>query len=463
MAFSPNTSTYKTEEKHRSNKNYRPALILLSSLFFMWGFITCLNDILIPHLKALFEMDYAQTMLIQFTFFGAYFLMSLPSGWLVGRIGYKQGIVVGLAVTGFGAFLFYPASIIATYNMFLLALFILASGITLLQVSANPYVAELGSPETASGRLNLTQALNSFGTTVAPIFGSFLILTGENSTAAERAESVQLPYIGIAVVLILIAVVFLLVKLPKIKYTKTDISGSAWHNPHLVFGAIAIFVYVGAEVSIGSFLINFLGEENIAGFTEKEAAKYITLYWGGAMIGRFFGSVSLSDMMNRNRWMLNILVAAFSFFLAWYLTEEMSLALIFMIFVIINIAAFQIGKNKAARTLAVFAGVNTLLVTVTVLTSGQFAMWTILAVGLFNSIMFPTIFTLGIAGLGKHTSQGSGILVMAIVGGALIPLLMGFLADSFGIHHSFIITVICYAYIFFYGIKGYKTNSNNNL
>ena len=458
MAISTSNNNISSQAIKNKKVNYKPALALLTSLFFMWGFITCLNDILIPHLKALFNMNYTMTMLIQFTFFGAYFIMSLPAGWLVGKIGYKKGIILGLSITGIGALLFFPASTFISYGMFLGGFFVLASGITVLQVAANPYVAILGSPETASSRLNLTQAFNSLGTTIAPIFGSMLILANNIENVTEKAATVQMPYFAIAATLFVLAAIFVFAKLPIIKEQKRkgSISGSAWQYRHLVLGAIAIFVYVGAEVSIGSFMINFFSMDYIAGLSEPDAAKYVALYWGGAMLGRFFGAVSMSDINSGKKNIYTILIAIFSFLLAWYITAQINLAAIFFIFVMLNIVAVKIGKNKANKTLAVFAVAALGLVILTVLLKGEFAMWTLVAVGLFNSIMFPTIFTLSINGLGKHTSQGSGILVMAIVGGALIPLIMGGLADTIGLHLSFLITIICYAYIVYFGLKGYK-------
>lgn len=458
MAISTSSNNFSAKAIKNKKVNYKSALALLTSLFFIWGFITCLNDILIPHLKALFDMNYTMTMLIQFTFFGAYFVMSLPAGWLVGKIGYKNGIILGLIITGIGALLFFPASTLISYAMFLGGFFVLASGITVLQVAANPYVAILGSPETASSRLNLTQAFNSLGTTVAPIFGSMLILANNVENATEKAATVQIPYFAIAATLFVIAAIFVFAKLPIIKEQrkKDNISGSAWQYRHLILGAIAIFVYVGAEVSIGSFMINFFSMDNIASLSEIDAAKYVALYWGGAMLGRFFGAVSMSGINSNKKNIYTFLIAIFSFLLAWYLTEQINLAAIFFIFIILNIVAVKIGKNKANKTLAVFAIAALSLVILTVLLKGEFAMWTLVAVGLFNSIMFPTIFTLSINGLGKHTSQGSGILVMAIVGGALIPLIMGGLADTIGLHSSFLITIVCYAYIVYFGLKGYK-------
>ncbi len=412
-------------------KNYNTALTVLTSLFFMWGFLTALNDILIPHLKAVFSLNYAQAMLVQFVFFAAYFITSLPSGYIVEKIGYKKGIVIGLIAAGIGCLLFYPAAAVRYYPLFLFAFFILATGITLLQVAANPYVSILGKPEMASSRLNLTQAFNSLGTTIAPFFGSILILSvavkstdeiaklsASQLSAYKLAESsaVQVPYLGLAAALFILAAAIAFIKLPEIKAESNEdgntngtydhLHASAWKYKHVLLGAVGIFVYVGAEVAIGSFLVNYLGEKNIGGLTEAQAGKYVSLYWGGAMVGRFIGSAVLRKLK----------------------------------------PGIVLGFNS------IVAGG---LVIITMIFSGQVAMWSVLLVGLFNSIMFPTIFTLGIAGLGKHTGQASGILIMAIVGGALIPVLQGFLADNIGIHHAFILPVLCYLYIAYYGYKGH--------
>ena len=410
-------------------RSYLGALAVLSTLFFMWGFITCLNDVIIPHLKVVFDLNYAQAMMIQFAFFTAYFVVSLPSSQIVRRVGYKNGIIIGLVVVGLGCLAFYPAAAVRSYAIFLLALFILASGITLLQVAANPFVAILGNPETASARLTLTQALNSLGTTLAPFFGSALILATVAKSADElkamapaareayrlaEAASVQKPYVGLAIALFILAGAIAWSKLPKIS-ASDEVAGqegeangpkSAFGYRHLMLGAVAIFVYVGGEVAIGSFLVNYLKEPAIAGLPEKVGATYLPYYWGGAMVGRFLGTPLLRYF-------------------------------------------------RPGRVLALFACVACILVVTTMATSGSVAVWSVLAVGLFNSIMFPTIFTLAIARLGKHTSQGSGILCMAIVGGALVPVIQGAIADRIGIHHCFIIPALCYLYIFWYGIKGH--------
>jgi FHS family L-fucose permease-like MFS transporter len=405
-------------------KSYTVPLVALTSLFFIWGFITCLNDILIPHLKAIFQLNYFKAMFIQFAFFIAYAVMSIPSGGLTKRFGYKRSIVIGLSTMAVGCVLFYPAAAQRSYPVFLFALFVLASGITLLQVAANPFVAILGKPETASSRLTMTQAFNALGTTIAPQFGSMLILGTAVKTAdqlvtlsptelaayhAAEAGSVQTPYIGLAVALLVLAGAFALFKLPAVTAgmsddgsAGTDGRTSAWQSPRLVLGAFAIFMYVGGEVSIGSFLVNFFALPDIAALKEADAAQYVSLYWLAAMIGRFLGTVTLR-------------------------------------------------KFKPSSVLVVHAGLGAALVLAAMLLSGHAAMWAILAVGLCNSIMFPTIFTLAIEGLGRHTSQGSGILCTAIVGGALIPLVQGKLADGIGLQHAFVVPIICFAYIAWYG------------
>lgn len=439
------------------HNKYAPALALMAALFFTIGFITCLNDILIPHLKALFQMNYVQTLLIQMMFFGAYFVMSIPSSFLLKKIGYQHGIVIGFLISATGALLFWPASVLVNYPFFLCAFFILASGFALLQVSANPYISVLGSPETASARLTMTQALNSLGTTIAPVLGSFMILSATQGSAQQQASVVIGPYIGISTILFIVAVIFFFVKLPVIPTVgSTARHASAWHDKHLVLGALGLFVYVGAEVSIGSFMINFDSSPEIGNIPLREAAKYVAMYWGGAMIGRFSGAVYLSGMQIKKKNILMTCIMAFAFLLGIYLTKNPLFAAIFFGLSLLNFTAFMIGRNKPARTLTVFACFAAALVMLTLIFHGHFVMWTLLAVGLFNSIMFPTIFTLAIDGLGDATSQGSGILCSAIVGGALIPLVTAWLADMFGVHYGFVITLLCYAYIAFYGIKGHK-------
>ncbi|KFZ38769.1 major facilitator transporter [Shewanella mangrovi] len=425
MAAAPLMGTPQKTSKNNHQSSYFFALVILSSLFFVWGFITNLNDTLIPHLKNAFSLNYFEALLIQFCFFGAYFVMSLPAGALVKRIGYKWGLVVGLIVAAVGCLLFIPAAMSKLYPLFLGALFILASGITVLQVAANPYVTILGKPETASFRLTLTQALNSLGGTLAPWAGSLLILSTAaysvtDLSAAEQAamrlqeaDAVKFPYLLLAIALGLLAAIFAALKLPDMREEEEqqaldhEQGGSAWKYRHLVLGAVGLFAYVGAEVTIGSTMINFLELPNIGGFTATDAAKYVSYYWGGALIGRFIGSAVM-----------------------YYIS--------------------------ASKVLAFNAVVNVALLAIAVSTSGSTAMWSIIAIGLFNSIMFPTIFSLALTGLGHHTSQGSGILCQAIVGGAIVPVITGKLADAFGLHAALALPIICYVYIAWYGLQGYK-------
>ena len=428
----PGSSTSTAATAPDSSSSYGAPLAVVTTLFFMWGFLTCLNDILVPHLKPIFDLNYTQIMLIQFAFFGAYFVFSIPSAKIIDWIGYQRSMVVGLLTMGLGAFLFVPAASVPSYPLFLIALIVLAAGITCLQVAANPYVTVLGKPQTASSRLNLTQAFNSLGTFLAPFFGGLLILSAAPKTMEEiralapdalqayrlhEAATVKAPYVGLGITLVLLAIAIGSFKLPKIPHAQHQIgekvNDSIWNHPNLIFGAIAIFVYVGAEVSIGSFLVNYFSQPDIGGMTAKIAADFVAFYWGGAMVGRFIGSGLLQKM-------------------------------------------------KTGHLLGICAVCAAALVTISMITSGHFAMWSILLVGLFNSIMFPSIFTLGVAELGPLTGDGSGIMIMAIVGGALIPLAQGAVADKIGIHHAFFLPVICYLYILFFALSGSKPNSERH-
>jgi FHS family L-fucose permease-like MFS transporter len=411
----------------RTTTDYR-AMSIATALFFMWGFLTSLNDVIIPHLQTIFELDNFKSQLVNSAFFGAYFLFALPAGKLIEWIGYKRAMVAGLVVAAAGALLFLPASSITVFALFLGALVVLAAGITCLQVAANPYVVNIGPEKTASSRLNLSQAFNSLGTTLGPRFGGVLILGGAATLSAaklhslsdaaqqvyrtQQASSVRLPYLGLGITLLVLAVALAVLKMPKMQTNEhtqdfrpgaLDVgSDSIWKHKWLVLGAIGIFLYVGAEVSIGSFLIRYFGLPSIASMTEKDAANFVTYYWGGAMVGRFIGS-----------WVLQ--------------------------------------RMRPGLALTIAAGMAGLLVLTTVLTHGHVAMWSVVAVGLFNSIMFPTIFSLGLSGLGPLTSKGSSLMVQAIVGGALIPVLQGKIADSVGIQHAFLIPVVCYVYIAVFG------------
>lgn len=422
MAMSEVRSSATTAAAPQSTN--KAALSVVTTLFFMWGFLTALNDILIPHLKPIFDLNYAQAMLIQFAFFSSYFVFSIPSGKIIDWVGYKRAMVIGIFTLGLGAFLFIPAAMVASYPLFLGALIVLAAGMTVLQVSANPYVAVLGPPRTASSRLNLAQAFNSLGTTIAPFLGGLLILGAVPSMTEIRhmapdvlqafrvhqASSVKLPYIGLGLIAVILGIAISMFKLPVISHVehhKGEATESIWKYRHLILGVVGIFAYVGAEVSIGSFLVNYFSQKEIGDITEKVAAGYVSLYWGSAMVGRFIGSGILQ-------------------------------------------------KVRTSLVLGTAAVAALILVCVSMLTFGHFAMWSIILVGLFNSIMFPSIFTSGIDQLGPLTSKGSTYLIMAIVGGAILPELTGILADKIGIHHAFIIPAICYLYIMYYGYVGSK-------
>jgi MFS transporter, FHS family, L-fucose permease len=417
----------KTSVSSDHPSNYR-AMAMVTTLFFMWGFLTALNDILVPHLKSIFELNYTRVMLINSAFFGSYFVFAIPAGKLIEMIGYKKTMVVGLLVMAVGALLFVPAANVPSFELFLAALIVLAAGVTALQVAANPYVTVLGPARTASSRLNLTQAFNSLGTTIAPYIGGLLILAAAPMSSTQlqqlsapallayrqhEASSVKIPYVFIAVALTALALAIAMFNLPKIEQTRefrpmgeTDAAArDLWKQRQLVLGALGIFLYVGAEVSIGSFLINYFTQPEIGNMTVKAAAALVSLYWLGAMIGRFIGSAVLQKLPTR----------------------------------------------AVLGTVAVIA---CLLVVTSMLSTGWLAMVTIILVGLFNSVMFPNIFSLGIEGLGPLTGKGSGLLVMAIVGGAIIPVAEGALADRIGIHHAFILPALCYIYIAFYGYKG---------
>lgn len=403
---------------------YGATLSLLATLFFMWGFITVINGTLLPHLRSVFDLNYTQTTLIESVWFIAYFVASIPSAMLIERIGYKRSIVTGLIVMAAGAVLMVPASMIPSYSVVLAALFIIAAGITLLQVAANPYVAVIGSPETSSSRLNLVQAFNSMGTTLAPLFGGYLILGRSTSgtaaagavlTPAERladAQSVQLPYLIVAAVLVVLAVVIARFRLPDInaaqRHSRAERRGhSLWRHPNLVFGIPAIFIYLIAEIGVGNLFINFVSAPEIGNLTHEQASHYLFLLWGGMMVGRFLGSLLMQ-----------------------HIPAERVLA------------AFSIGA-LAVMLVATFA-------------TGPVAMWALISVGLFHSIMFPTIFTLGIRGLGPLTEEGSGLLIMAIAGGALV-IVQGWLADAYGLQASFLLTAACELYVLFYAVYGSRT------
>ncbi|WP_405605318.1 sugar MFS transporter [Polaribacter sp. Asnod1-A03] len=426
------------------NKSYKSAFIFLTTLFFLWGFITVLVDSLVPRLKDVFEMSYAKTVLVQFAFFVAFFVFSLPSGFILSKIGYKKGIVLGLLTMALGCLLFYPAASFRSFPVFLIGYFTLAGGITVLQVAANPYVALLGSEEGASSRLNLSQAFNALGTTIAPVVGALFLLSDSVKTSEEiamlseiekktyyisEASTVQTPFLFIAISIAVLAFIFAFIKLPSVMQESPK-GGyfTLLKNKLMLMGALGIFVYVGAEVTIGSFLVNYFSDMklapiileskmmmNIANTIASTFNKtfsgsdpksllgiFVIFYWGGAMVGRFIGA---------------------------YLTKVLA----------------------PAKVLSIFAFLAISMILISINTTGLVSMWSILSVGLFNSIMFPTIFSLSLEGLGDLKAQASGLLCMAIVGGAVIPFIFGSLIDGFGFKIAFILAILCYGYILFFG------------
>jgi FHS family L-fucose permease-like MFS transporter len=431
MAITSVGSTAKISGSAPGSTNYS-AMAMVTTLFFVWGFCTVLNDAVIPHLQSIFGLNYVQAAFVQVAFFGSYFVFAQPAGKLIEWVGYQRTMVFGLITMGLGALLFLPAASMVSYTVFLVAEVVLSAGITILQVAANPYVTILGPPATASSRLNLTQAFNTLGDTVAPYIGGALILGGAAAAEAKKvnvaslhgaaltayrvqqASSFKLTYIVIAATMIVLALAIAFYRFPRLEVTrdfrpsslniKTD---SVWHHPHLYLGAIGIFIYCGAEVSIGTYGVKYIADPHVAGVPLAVGAKLLAFYWGGMMVGRFVGSALM--------------------------------------------------QRIAANKLLAWAGVGaTLLVLASLLSTGHVAEVTILSVGLFNSIMFPTIFTLAVAELGPLTSKGSGLLVQAIVGAAFIPLLSGLLADHLGIHASLIPPLLCYLFVIYYGWRGYR-------
>ena len=436
-----------------NNKTYINAFVLVTSLFFTWGFLTVLVDSPISRFREIFTLSYFESGLVQFAFFGAYFLLSIPAGFILTRIGYQKGIILGLTTMAVGCFLFYPAASFRTFGIFMLGYFVLAGGMTILQVAANPYVAALGSEETSSSRLILSQAFNSLGTALAPSVGAIYFLSDKILSKEEielldlesreiyylsEASAVQGPFIFFGCFLLAIAIVFFFIKLPSLMPDKENGTYLDLINQkNLIYGVFGIFFYVGAEVTIGSYLVNYFLDMNLVDSIKNNSIMYsiatffkhdifvllnngdykysnkavfglfVTFYWSGAMVGRFIGS---------------------------YLTK-----------------IFQAG-----RVLSFFALIAIFLIFLSAISNGLISMWSILAIGLFNSIMFPTIFTLSLNGLGNLKPKGSGLLCTGIVGGAIIPPLYGLLTDFMGFKFSLIVLSLCYLYIANFG----RTNSN---
>jgi FHS family L-fucose permease-like MFS transporter len=468
-----------------NGQTYRGPFAIMTTLFFMWGFMTVFNDILIPRFKEAFTLDYFHAMLVQFAFFGAYFIGSLlyfmisaTTGDPIARIGYKNSVVIGLVISATGSALFWPAATMISYPLFLAGLFIVGLGFAMLQIAANPYVTILGPERTASSRLNLAQAFNSVGTTIGPLIGGYLIFQYFAKTGAHGAESVKVPYLAFCIIFLILAAIFFFVRLPHVGEGKIEPGAGALKHPHVVLGVIAIFMYVGGEVSVGSSIINFLGQKNVAGLDPVEASKYVALFWGGMLIGRFMGAVELSEMKPKNKqlFLAAIPIVAFTilgFWRGWDIVQNYLplLALCWLL--------FQFGKANAGRTLTIFSATIVVLLAIAIVAGGKIAIWCIVGIGLFTSIGWPNIFSLALDRMGVLKSQVSSLLVMAVLGGAILPPIQGRIADLIGEAHKqggggglawlgdrsglqigFIVPLIAYAYVGFYGLVGHRIGRN---
>lgn len=437
------------------SNNYKIGMSVISSIFFIFGFATTFIITLSAQVKDIFSLTEFQAQLLNTAFFITYAFISIPIGLYIKKIGYKTALVTGLFMMALGAFMFYPSATLASFPLFLVSTFILAAGVVFLQTAANPYVTALGPQDTASSRLNLTQALNSIATMLAPwIIATFIITgTSEMLTSVQKAESVQMPFVIMASLIILIALLIMAIKLPEIAGSSTE-RKSVWKYPHVLLGALGIFFYVGAEVGNGSLLTNYI--VNTVGLTKEDATNYVAIYWGGAMVGRFFGSFMFSGISFSKKMTYALPVLALALVSGSFVTDwNWNIGLIFTIVAVVNFIIMQIGTGKAARTLAVFALVAAALDLITTFSSGDIALWTVVSIGLFNSIMFPNIFTLAVKDLDSgELSTASGVINTMIFGGAIIPPVMGIIADSYGYTWAFIVPAVCYLYIFFYAVKG---------
>lgn len=449
--------------------NYRGSFSIMTTLFFLWGFMTVFNDILIPRFKEAFSLNYFQAMLVQFAFFGAYFIGSLlyfiisaASGDPIARIGYKNGVVIGLLISALGSAIFWPAASAASYSIFLTGLFIVGLGFAMLQIAANPYVTILGPEKTASSRLNLAQAFNSVGTTIGPLIGGWLIFQYFAKTNAHGADSVKIPYLAFSIVFVLLAAIFYFIRLPHVGEGRIERGVGVLKSPHVVLGVIAIFMYVGGEVSVGSSIINFLGQENVAHLAPVEASIYVSLFWGGMLIGRFMGAVELSEMKKRNKQIMLAIIPLAGFLVLWMI-RGWDVVRFYIPFLLLCWALFRLGRARAGRTLMIFGSTVAVLLLLAILLGGRTAMWCIIGVGLFTSIGWPNIFSLALEGTGVLKSQVSSLLVMAILGGAILPPVQGYLADAAkNLQFSYIIPLIAYTYVAFYGAVGHKMGRSPN-
>jgi FHS family L-fucose permease-like MFS transporter len=441
-----------TEQKNTQTAG----MAFMGMIFFLFGFVTTFNITLADKFKSVFELSNFEAQLVNGAFFFTYFVLSFAVGGLIKKIGYKAGVILGLILVALGSFLFFPAARAISFPFFLVAIFIMASGVVFLQVAANPYVTALGPSETASGRLNLTQALNSIATYIAPLIASVFVFGAASAalTPQEAAKSVPAPFLIIGIIVLIIAVAIYILKLPEIPTQGVE-TKSVWKYPHVVLGALGIFFYVGAEVGSAAMLQRYFQVALPEHMEPAKAAMMIALYWGGAMVGRFYGSFMLSNVSQSKKYVYAVLVILLALFVGWFVRYQITDGLIFAGIAIINYLAMQLGKGHAARSLAVFGIIAAILLFVIMLAHGNFILWLGLSIGFFNSIMFPNIFALGVDGLDKgELSMASGLINMLIVGGAVIPVLMGVVADHFGVRYAFILPIISYLYIVFYALVG---------
>jgi FHS family L-fucose permease-like MFS transporter len=619
-SISTSSQTTSSSTSTANGQTYRGPFAIMTTLFFMWGFMTVFNDILIPRFKEAFTLDYFHAMLVQLAFFGAYFIGSLiyfiisaTTGDPIAKIGYKNGVIIGLLISAFGSAIFWPAANLAPrsseiaptdlrieslatklsdgkdpvsafvyeslsdstrqslkqggqaatealaqdlgklihgpviyadqrfsnvklqaptkellalsekqaakadktpdeqrtaaatslhlnralledaypgeinknlapYWVFLVALFIVGMGFAMLQIAANPYVTILGPERTASSRLNLAQSFNSLGTTTGPLIGGWLIFQYFAKTGAHGAESAKIPYLIFCTIFVIMAVVFMCIRLPHIGEGKAEQGIGALRYPHVVLGVLAILMYVGGEVSVGSAIINFLGQPDVASMTAVEASKYVALFWGGMLIGRFMGAVELSEMQKAKKQLFLVAIPVLGFLLFYVLRSwdadqsKFDFAAGWMIvknylpMLAFCWVLFQFGKAMPGRTLFIFSATIVALLVAAVLAGGKLAMWCVVGIGLFTSIGWPNIFSLALDKMGVLKGQVSSLLVMAVVGGALLPPLQGKIADILikggnakGLQYSFIIPMIAYAYVAFYGLVGHKVGRNRQV